>query len=342
MELGLNEEQVALVDSFSALLGKLSSPERVREAEPRGFDEELWNALAETGVVFMAVAEEHGGWGAELLDLVLVAEQVGRAMAPAPVIESQVAARLLARCGTDTARLDRVLDGTSIVTVAVRGASGRTTAGHSELVPGGSICDAVIVWDGTELRLVDISDDRRTPVANLASAPLADLRTDGGIVLASGDTAAALFETAIDEWLVLTAAAVVGLAALALEVACAYAVERRAFGSAIGSFQGISHPLADDATNIDGALLLVRKAAWAMQRDDVRGSELAAMAFAFALATAESTTYDAVHVHGGYGFMLEYDVQMLYRRVRGWPRVWGDVKVANDRVAANRYGHGGE
>ena len=338
MELGLNEEQEALVGSFSALLAKSSTPERVRESEPGGFDEELWGALAETGTVHMAVAEDHGGWGAELLDLVLVAEQVGRAMAPAPVIESQVAARLLARGGGAPARLEGALDGSAIVTLAVRAPIGDTC----ELVPGGSICDAVIVWDGTELRLVDIDDERRTPVANLAAAPLADLSADGGVVLGRGDAARSLYETAIDEWLVLTAAAVVGMAELALELACAYATERRAFGSAIGSFQGVSHPLADDATNVDGARLLVRKAAWAMQRGDVRGRELAAMAFAFALGAAESTTYDAVHVHGGYGFMLEYDVQMLYRRVRGWPRVWGDARVANDRVAAARYGRSHE
>lgn len=338
MELGLSEEQDALVDSFTALLTKQSSPERVREAEPRGFDEELWHALAETGVVYMAVAEEHGGWGAELLDLVLVAEQVGRAMASAPVIESQVAARLLARCSdsgdTDPGWVERALDGSSIVTIAVRGAR----SGICELVPGGAVCDAVIVFDGAELRLVEVSDQQRTPVANLAAAPLADLRLDAGTVVAGGDDARALFDTAIDEWLVLTASAVVGMAALALDEACRYAVERRAFGSAIGSFQGIAHPLADDATNIDGARLLVRKAAWSLQRGDVRGRELAAMAFAFACEAAESATYDAVHVHGGYGFMLEYDVQMLYRRVRGWPRVWGDSRAANDRVAAIRYG----
>ncbi len=336
MELGLNDEQVALVDSFAALLAKQSSSERVREVEPGGFDDALWGSLVETGAVYMAVPEQHGGWGAELLDLVLVAEQLGRAMAPAPVIEAQVAARLLARTGAGpgAARLGAALDGTSITTLAVR----RVAGGSCALVPGGSICDAVISWDGAALRLSEVTDEQRSAVANLAAAPLADLSVDGGVELAEGEAAAVLFDTAIDEWLVLTAAAVVGMAALALDLACEYAIERRAFGAAIGSFQGIAHPLADDATNIDGAQLLVRKAAWALQRGDARGSELAAMAFAFACETAESATYDAVHVHGGYGFMLEYDVQMLFRRVRGWPRVWGDSRAANDRVAAIRYG----
>ena len=53
---------------------------------------------------------------------------------------------------------------------------------------------------------------------------------------------------------------------------------------------------------------------------------------------AEKATYDALHTHGGYGFMLEYDVQLHWRRARGWPRVWGDAEAGYRRVAAARYG----
>ena len=115
-------------------------------------------------------------------------------------------------------------------------------------------------------------------------------------------------------------------------------MERRAFGSTIGSFQGISHPLADDATNLDGARLLVHEAAWELDRGGPRGRELAAMAFAFAAKAAEKATYDALHTHGGYGFMLEYDVQLHWRRAHGWPRVWGDADAGYRRAAAARYG----
>ena len=65
------------------------------------------------------------------------------------------------------------------------------------------------------------------------------------------------------------------------------------------------------------------------------------MAFAFASTTAEKTTYDALHTHGGYGFMLEYDVQLHWRRARGWPRVWGDADAALRAGPADaRYGRG--
>jgi alkylation response protein AidB-like acyl-CoA dehydrogenase len=337
VDLGLTDEQEQLVASFAALLGKASSPEQVRAAEPLGFDLALWRTLSETGAVVMGVAEAHGGWGASLLELALVAEQLGRAAAPAPVIEAQVAARLLAAVGSEPAlaALDDAVQGRGLVTIAVHPARG----GTARLVPGGAVGDSVVVLDGDRVVLATLTDDRRRPVANLASAPLADVDLgEEGIELAAGPAAVACFEAALDEWLVLTAAAVVGLGGAALDLGCAYASERRAFGKVIGTFQGVAHPLADDATNLDGARLLVQKAAWAQDTGDHRGRELAGMAFAFASHAAEAATYDALHVHGGYGFMLEYDVQLHFRRARGWPRVWGDADAGYRRAAQARYG----
>lgn len=338
MNLTLTDEQRELVASFTNLLAKEASPERVREAEPGGFDEALWKSLTDTGVVTMSVAEAQGGWGASLLDLSLVAELAGRSAAPAPVLETQVAARLLATMGSPPAMeaLAAVLAGEQLVSLAVR----PVRDGVAELAPAGAVCDSLVVLDGDEVRLVPVSDADRTVVANLASAPLADVRLGGGEVLVVGPDAVACFDIAIDEWLALTASALVGCATIALEIGCAYAAERRAFGKAIGSFQGISHPLADDATDLDGARLIAQKAAWELDRGGPRGRELAAMAFAFASTAAEKATYDSLHTHGGYGFMLEYDVQLHWRRARGWPRVWGDSEAAFDRAAAARYGSG--
>ncbi|HEX5945819.1 MAG TPA: acyl-CoA dehydrogenase family protein [Acidimicrobiales bacterium] len=342
MDLGLSDEQHQLVDSFTNLLAKASTPEHVRAAEPGGVDQALWRTLRETGAVTMGVAEAHGGWGATLVDLALVAERLGRAVAPAPVIEAQVAARLLAAIASPAAldALGPVLAGERLVTLAVRPPQG----GMAALTPAGAVCDAVIVLDGDRLLLVPVSDRTRRPVANLAAAPLADIDLSPSAIegaaateLAAGVEAVDRFEAALDEWLTLTAAALVGIGSAALDLGCAYAAERTAFGAPIGTFQGVSHPLADDATHLDGARLLAQKAAWSLDRDDARGRELAAMAFAFASRTAEAATYDAIHVHGGYGFMLEYDVQLHHRRARGWARVWGDAEAADARAADARY-----
>jgi alkylation response protein AidB-like acyl-CoA dehydrogenase len=327
MDLALSDEQEALIGSFTELLTKHSSPTHVRAAEPLGHDADLWARLLEVGVVAMAVPEAAGGWGASLLDLALVAERVGAASAPAPVIEGQCAARLLARVGAEALPAGRC------VTMAVRPLTGAT----AELLPAGAVADDAVVLDGDRLLIVALDDERRKVVTNLASAPLADVEVVDGVEVARGEKALAAFETALDEWLVLTASALVGMAEAAHGMAVRHANERVTWGKLIGTYQAVAHPLADGRTAIDGARLLVAEAAWELDRIGRRGRELAAMAFAFASETARDVTYQAVHVHGGYGFVLEHDVQLHYRRARGWARVWGDATCAHRRVAAARY-----
>jgi alkylation response protein AidB-like acyl-CoA dehydrogenase len=336
VDLALSEEQRELTSAFAGLFGRASFPDQVRGAEPAGFDAALWHDLTATGVLVMAVPEQQHGWGASMLDLGLVAEQAGRWLAPAPVIECQVAARLLAKLGSAVAleMLTSVLAGTRLVSLSLHPARD----GVAALVPAGAVCDALVVLDGSRLLLVPTPEERRHAVANLGSAPLADIDIADGSELAGGAVAAGAFESALDEWLVLTASAMVGIGAAAHENVCRYAAERRAFGGVIGGYQGVAHPLAEDATRLDGARLLVQKAAWALDTDDPRGRELAALAFAFASETAERATYQAIHFHGGYGFMLEHAVQLFYRRARGWARVWGGADDAYRRAATARYG----
>ncbi|HUA94603.1 MAG TPA: acyl-CoA dehydrogenase family protein, partial [Acidimicrobiales bacterium] len=126
MDLNFSPEQQQLVDTYAALYAKESSSEQVRAAEPGGHDPGLWATLLGTGVLEMAVGERAGGWGATLLDLALVAELHGRHLGPAPLLEAQVAARLLERTGTDAAlaHLRRALTGQEVVTLALHGPAG--------------------------------------------------------------------------------------------------------------------------------------------------------------------------------------------------------------------------
>jgi alkylation response protein AidB-like acyl-CoA dehydrogenase len=336
VDLALSEEQQQLVEAISGLLARESSSERVRSAEPSGFDAKLWSALHDAGVVHMAVDEDGGGWGATELDLALVAEQLGRTLCSAPVVEAQVSATLLrefARTGNVAAGriLDSVLAGERLVSFAPRPGRGA----RLELVPGAAVADAVIASVDGRLLLVPL-EGNRTAVANLGSMPLADveLPAEATVLAEAGGEA---FERALDRWLKLTAAVLVGAGARALEISVEYACERKAFGTPIGSFQAISHRLADSATAVDGARLLAYRAACADVDEPERSRELAAMAFAFAYEAARDVTHRGIHFHGGYGFMMEQDIQLYYRRVRGWANVFGDANVALDRVAATRY-----
>jgi len=253
MHLKITEEQDALRDAVSGFLDKASSAEAVREAEPLGWDEKVWAGLTEMGVPTLGVSEALGGSGASLRDIAVVAEACGARLAPAPVVETLVAARLLARF-PDAAGdvLTALIDGGAPVVLALRPA----VDGRASVVPGAAVAAAVVALDGDELVVVPTSPGRSP--SNLGSAPLADvdLAVSGRKVLASGHDALAAHGQAVDEWRALTARWFIGLAREAEAIGVQYAKDRQQFGAAIGSFQAIQHRFADLTTDLDGADLL--------------------------------------------------------------------------------------
>jgi alkylation response protein AidB-like acyl-CoA dehydrogenase len=225
-----------------------------------------------------------------------------------------------------------VLGGERLVTIALHGPERSDVLG----VPAGAVADDAIVLVGDDLVLVSL-EDARTTYDNLGAMPLADVDVDRGTPLANGVEAVTAFEAAIDDWLGLTAAALVGIGARALELGVDYVKERKAWGVPIGSFQAVAHRLADSAAAIDGARLLAYEAAWAATDDVDRAPELAALAFGFAAESARDASSRSLQFHGGYGFMLEYDVQLYWRRARAWSGVWGEPALAYRRAAEHRH-----
>lgn len=322
MHFTLTDEQDALRDAAASLLDKASSIERVRAAEPGGFDEGVWQGLVDLGVI-----EAGAGGEATLVDLSLVAEECGAHLAPAPFVEAAVAARLL---GWTDARL---------TTFAPRPA----VDGVATLVPGGAVAGAVVALHGDQLVLATIMDaNRHLHPGNLASAPVADVELAGAEVVASGAEAITRFERAVDEWRLLTAAALAGLGRSALALGVAYVKERNQFGVPIGSFQAIQHDLANRSTELDGAALLVREAAWAAVDGTSDAGTLAAMAYAYSGEKAEAAAQSALHFHGGYGYMLEYDAQLYLRRAKAWQVALGDPRRQLQVVADRAWPAGGD
>jgi alkylation response protein AidB-like acyl-CoA dehydrogenase len=331
VDLELSDEQTALVDLFTSVAERFSTSEAVREHEPLGFAPALWAQVVAAGGPGIAVPEAHGGGGAGLLELALVMEVLGARLAPVPLVEHSVAARLVARA---SGRLpDGVADGTTIATIALRPA----VDGVARLLPAGAIAHLVLALDGDDLLLV-ATDPPGVAVPNLGSSPLAHRVVAGGTPVATGAVAHVLHEEALAEWRALTAAALAGLGRGALALARDYVTERQQFGRPIGSFQSIQHTLADLAVALDGAQLLGRKAAWAFDRARTDASDLATMAFLFAAEQAQRASERALHFHGGYGFMTEYDIQLFYRRAKGWPLVLAPPSREYQRLADRRYG----
>ncbi|MCD9624846.1 acyl-CoA dehydrogenase family protein [Rhabdothermincola salaria] len=340
VDLGLTDDQQAIAELFDGFFVKESPPEVARAAEPLGFDRDLWAKVIELGAPGMGVAEDAGGGGASLADLVVVAEAYGRAIAPVPLVEHAVAARAWPEAD--------LVAGESIATVALAPAG---PDGTWHLVPAGAVADVVVGVDGDEVVAVRSTPPGEGPL-NHAAAPLADRSARQGERTVLGPAGDA--ERLLAEWKVLTAAALVGIADQAMRMGVSYVMERQQFGVPIGSFQSVQHGLADLPVLVDGGRMLAHKAAWAaalegdeaglvdIDRNDVTDpSALASMAFVFAGDAASTATHRSLHYHGGYGFAEEYDIQLYYRRARGWRLVAGDPAQECLGLADRLFGHPG-
>lgn len=332
MNLDLTEEQKMLRDSVDRLLQKESSPERVRAAEASGFDSALWQELLSAGIASMRVPEHSGGGGMGLLDAALVAEQAGRYLASVPLAEALAVGPLLAHLdGQLAARfLADMLEG-ELVVLHPR----ELRVGEQEAIP--TAASAVIALCGDEV--LAVRNIRAAPQANLGSDSSAlivalgdDVDADCQVV-ARGPEVRRAFLAAVEEWKILKSAMLVGLSSQALELAATYSRERKQFGRAIGSFQGIAHPMADALTEIDGARLLVWRAIWGIAHGEPDAAANVSMAWWWSTQATGNAVARALHAFGGYGVSLEYDIQLYYRRGKAWALQAGDPQLELQTVA---------
>jgi len=317
----LSPEQEEVRDLFADFFRSEVPGTRVRAAEPLGFDARLWKQLAGMGAISMGLPESQGGAGSSMVDLTLVAEQFGRTLAPVPLIETVVAARLLSRAGAADL-LDQVGAGERILAPALL-----PDDGTPQLVAAGAVATDAIVLSGDKLVLVSLPAPP-PHVINQGSAPLAwwDFREGERTVLSSGARARAVYEDAVKEWKLLTAAALAGCGAVATRMAVDYAKVRMAFGQPIGTFQAVSNALVDSAIAVEGAKHITWKAAWFYENEPEAEPQLVPMAFAYACEAATRAVTTGVHVHGGTGFMLETDITLYFLRVKAWSVLAGDPK----------------
>jgi hypothetical protein len=270
--------------------------------------------------------------------LALVAEKMGRNLGPVPLIDSAVAARILARSAQPEARarLGSVLAGAELMGLSFRPLEG----GLALLVPSGAVSDSIIAMEGDSLVIARIEGQPpRSSRPNLGSMPIADCQANGPRVeLAQGAAARDIFSRATTEWKALTAAALVGLAERSLEIGLEYVNVRKAFGTLIGAFQTVSHRLADSVVDLDGAKLLSYEAAWAIDEDRDEAAMVASMAYLFAARVARSCSGLSLHFHGGVGFTMEHDIQLYYRRSVGWPLIYSDPDSEWEHLADLLYG----
>ena len=373
MQLVPDSEQRELRSAVRKFLIEVSPPEQVRAAmtsEP-GYDPELWRRLAvELGLLGLVVPEEYGGSGAGHVERAVVAEELGRALVPAPFLASAVlAVDTLLACDDEAARaelLPALVEGQRIGTVAVAEgagewdrAGGATTAterdGHWQLdgtktfVLAGDVADLLLVYAATPTGpgwfAVNAPPDNppvgleRTTLTSLdPTRRLARLRFTGVTArpLASADPAAAL-ELVTDLASVALAAEQLGGMERAMELTVDYAKVRVQFGRPIGSYQAVKHGCADMYSAWEHAVSVVRYAAWAADR--AAEGDRAELAVAAELAQVYlgpayfEVATGMVQYHGGIGYTWEHDAHLYYKRAKSSELLLGSPDRHRARLA---------
>ena len=314
MDLNLTEEQELLRDAVRSMCEKHSTIEIVRslEGDAKGYNDALWSSLAEMGLLDL----QKDGLPVEVA---VVCEELGRALAPSPYIDTAVfAAALTGEPGTSTALAWHEAERTDTENgIDVRFADGKVT-GEKILVPFATSVDRFLVLarDADGIVIVTVDPASATAIAEgaLASDARYQVTFDGssGEVVARGWDA---FMDAMTPTLIAVGAYAVGAAQRAHDISVEYAKERIQFDRPIGAFQAMAHPLADLATEIGGARAMVHEAAWALAVGQ-DASAIAAMAKYYACEVFRKTAKFGHQVFGGIGFTLDIDIQLFMRRAK--------------------------
>ncbi|SPM31441.1 acyl-CoA dehydrogenase family protein [Mycobacterium terramassiliense] len=331
LDYSLSDDHLALQDAYKQFFKTHCSIETVRAAEQSGFDKSLWERLCAMGATTMALPESCGGDGATLVDLTLVAEEIGRSLAPVPWIDHVCAARLLGRLGALGADTAGVGSGEQLAALDAR----VDAAPGVRLIPTGSIADHIIVRDGDEVVRLTFGT-RPAKVDNIGRLPMAwvdPAAADTRTVVAEGPDAVANYQRALDEWRLLTASALVGLVEETMTIAAEFAKTRYTLGVPISTLQAISHPLANMAITVQGGRNLARRAAWFLDNEPGERPDLAPSAFVFMAEEAAKAATMAVHIQGGLGVSSEAAASAYLVRARGWPLAGGDPGATALRVA---------
>ncbi|MCZ7530175.1 MAG: acyl-CoA dehydrogenase [Acidimicrobiia bacterium] len=366
MDFELSEEQVVLREAVRDFLARRWDAAHMRRAlddPPALIPAELWKEMGSLGWIGIATAEDVGGSGSDVLTASVLAEESGRGLLPA-TLSSVIAAATAIDRGGDALRtsvLPALCAGDHRVVCAIEepggtwgpdavtleasaGADGWVLSGTKILVPDTEGADLCLVAARTPAALgfVTVPTDAPgvtvTPMRRLDAQSIAEVTFDGVVVPATAlvggpERAEKTLRATYDIWTVLGAADLLGVAETALEMTTAYAKERTQFGRPIGSFQAVSHRLADLLVDVEISRSLLYAACLALDEDQADASALVSAAKAFASDTAVRATEAAVHLHGGIGFTWDLDVHLYLRRARAGAASLGDPDFHRDRVA---------
>ena len=363
----MSDEQVMLRDVSRASCHDHSSLPKVREQindgsrQPPDIDLGLWRRAADIGWTGLAVPPEWGGLGAGLIELAIVAQELGRSVARGPFLPTMLCSLEVARNANrelQTALLSAIADGSASATWAFAEHGAAWTVDHlrsqATTVEGGFVVHATktLVQDADAASwllvtavhddgLITLVVDRHSEGLTLRRQNVLDctrsfyeVHLDGVFVPScrrlAGD--AGDVQRLLDEASVLYGFEALGVMERMLELTVEYVGIRVQFGKVIGSFQAVQHKCANMATLIQGARAALQYAAMARDAGDPDAAEAACVAASFVSASIEQVTGDALQLHGGIGFTWEHDLHLFLRRAKVNSVLYGDSFVHRDRL----------
>jgi len=374
MDIGFSEEQELLRETARKFLDGECTTQFVRrmmdtDAAVTG---EFWQQLAENGWLGITYPEAEGGSGLGLVDLVVLMEEIGRAVMPGPYPATVLlGGAAIALAGSPEQRrewLPRIASGEVKVTLAVTEPNARwdaagitttaretrggfTLSGSKMFVPDAQLANVIVVAarsrdgstmeDGVSLLLVP-KDAAGLGIRRLSSVDetrklcevtLDNVAVPGSALLGELHQGWAPLQQVIDRAAVALSAEMCGAAQRVLEMTVDYAKLRTTFGKPIGSYQGVKHKCADMLVEIENAKSLTYYAAWAVDEGEAEGPLAVSMAKAAASDAGRKVCAAGIQLHGGIGMTWEHDLQLYLKRAKADEVMFGDATWHRERIA---------
>jgi alkylation response protein AidB-like acyl-CoA dehydrogenase len=361
MYFDLTDEQQAIKSTAHDFLAARYKSERIRELaeSERGFEQSDWDEMAELGWPGLALPEEWGGQGLGIVDLAVLFEEMGYALAPSPLLSTTLVGLALTHCGSDDQR-ERYLrplaagekrgapalwdsgspGNPGTFTMEARpGGGGVVLDGEKVLAPDAASADFFLVATADGKRhLVDSGADGVTVTAEPSidlTRRLYSVRFEG-VEVAAADTLPAEgadYFPVFFRLCVALAAESTGLAQRTMEMAVEYAKDRQQFGRPIGAYQAVSHRCAQMLLETENARSAVYGAAWAADAEPESLPLAASMAKAYASDAGWRVPDASIQVHGGIGFTWEHDLHFFLKRGKANAAMFGTASWHRERVA---------
>ncbi|MCW3049641.1 MAG: putative short/branched chain specific acyl-CoA dehydrogenase [Solirubrobacterales bacterium] len=345
MRVELTDEQEFLLDAVAGVVARDAAPGAVREwAKARATDAAHAVAVRQ-GWTGIGVDEDHGGQGGGVVELAVLAEQLGRGAVPWDrTLAGCVAARLLLASGDDAAieLAAAAAEGTRAVALAVDGraplvAPVASVDASLRFVLGGAADELVVpVAAGAEVELHGVTGATTTPRALVdGTRSLVDVDLEGAASRPLGTVSLDALRAAGQAAAIAVAADALGAAGKLLDLTVEYVKERQQFGVPVGSFQAVKHGAAQMLVDVEGARAAVHYGAWAVDAGVDDAAVHAAIAKSQACAAAVRVADKALFLHGAVGYTWEHDLQFPFKRIKSDNLLFGSPDAHRDLLAAD-------